>query len=249
MIRVVSFNIYCGGKDENIIANRAPRLKEVLAKYEPDLVGFQEATEEWMLFLEEYYGEEYELFNHWRKESNHESTPMMWRKERFECLEKGYFWFSDTPDVESGETWDTWGCNRICMWAKLRDKQSGETIYFINTHYGFGDENQIKSGELLLKHMEDFKTERVVLTGDFNMRPDTVGYQKLTGKLMDANTENNPRNTFHGFGPYEGRCRIDYCFVSPKTMIPCNYKVMDDLAGGKCPSDHFGVYTELEVRI
>ena len=52
MIKVVSFNILCGGKDENIIPERAPRLKEVLAKYAADLVGFQEATPKWLPFLE-----------------------------------------------------------------------------------------------------------------------------------------------------------------------------------------------------
>lgn len=248
MIKVISFNILCGGKDENVIPERAPRLKEVLAKYDADLVGFQEATPKWLPFLEEYYGEEYEIFNKWRKESNFESTPMMWRKSRFECLDKGYFWFSDIPDVEFGKTWDTWNCNRICMWAKLRDKQSGEVLHFFNTHYGFGDENQLKSGDLLLKHMEAFNAERVILTADFNMSPDRVGYKQLTQKLIDVNTENNPRNTFHGFGPFEGRCRIDFCFVSPKTLIPSNYKVIDDLVDGKYPSDHFGVYTELEVK-
>ena len=248
MIKVVSFNVLCGGTEENAISERAPRLKEVLAKYDPDLVGFQEATEKWLPYFEEYYGADYEIFNYWRKESNHESTPMMWRKDRFECLEKGYFWFSDIPDVEFGKTWDTWNCNRICMWAKLRDKQSGEVIHFFNTHYGFGDENQVKSGELLLKHIEAFKAERVVLTADFNMDPGSVGYKKLTTRLIDVNTENNPRNTFHGFGPFEGRCRIDFCFVTPGTIIPSNYKVIDDLVDGKYPSDHFGVYTELEVK-
>lgn len=248
MIKVVSFNILCGGKEENAIPERAPRLKEVLAKYDADLVGFQEATPVWMPFLEEYYGEEYEIFNHWRKEGNRESTPMMWKKSRFDCLEKGYFWFSDIPDVEYGVTWDTWGCNRICMWAKLRDKQDGKVIHFFNTHYGFGDENQLKSGELILKHIEAMNAERVVLTADFNMYPTSPGYKQITARLKDVNTENLPRNTFHGFGPYEGHYRIDFCFVSPNTMIPSNYKVIDDLVDGKYPSDHFGVYTELEVR-
>ncbi len=248
MIKVVSFNILCSNKREGAtVADRAPRLREVLAKYDADLIGFQEATPLWLPFLEEYYGKEYEIFNKWRKETNMESTPIMWKKDRFDCLEKGYFWFSDLPDVEYGESWDSWNCNRICMWVKLRDKQSGETIHFFNTHYGFGEENQIKSGDLILRHIDAFKADRVLLTADFNMHAEDVGYKQLAQRLIDVNTENNPRNTYHGFGPMEGKSRIDFCFVSPKTMIPSNYKVIDDLADGQYPSDHFGLYTELEV--
>lgn len=248
MIKVVSFNILCGGQDENIIPNRAPRLKEVLAKYDPDLVGFQEATPVWMPYLEEYYGEEYEIFNQPRKESNPESTPMMWRKSRFECLKKGFFWFSDIPDAEYGKTWDTWGCNRICMWAILKDKETGETIHFFNTHYGFGDENQLKSGELIMKHIDGMGADRVILTADFNMYPTSPGYKQITARLKDVNVENDPHNTFHGFRSVEGACRIDFCFVSPDTFVPHNYKVINDLVDGKFPSDHFGVYTELESK-
>jgi hypothetical protein len=37
--------------------------------------------------------------------------------------------------MESGG-WCTWGCYRICLWAKLWDKQEGNEILFFNTHYG-----------------------------------------------------------------------------------------------------------------
>ena len=107
---------------------------------------------------------------------------MLWKKDRFECLDKGYFWYSETPNIEFGKTWDTMGCNRICMWAKLRDKQEGKTFTFFNTHFGFGDTEQVKSSELLLKHIEAMGGPCIV-TADFNMFHYMPGFKKLEEKL------------------------------------------------------------------
>lgn len=249
MIKVVTFNILCGGTGENTIPERAPRLKKVLEPYGADLIGFQEATEVWMPYLEEYYGEDYEIFNHWRKESNHESTPMLWKKDRFECLDKGYFWYSDTPNVEFGENWDLMGCNRICMWAKLRDKQEGKTFTFFNTHYGFGDAEQVKSSELLLKHIEAMGGPCLV-TADFNMFHYMPGFKKLEEKLVNVNkaTVNDNRSTCHGFRENPTSLPIDFCFITPDTITPLTCERIDGRPNGQFPSDHFGVYHELEIH-
>ena len=48
-MKVITFNIRC--KDDqggNSIAERAPRLKTILDKYDADIIGFQEVTEKWM---------------------------------------------------------------------------------------------------------------------------------------------------------------------------------------------------------
>ena len=248
MIKVITFNILCGGSGENSIDNRAPRVKELLSRYDADLIGFQEATPRWLEHLERDYGDAYEIFNHWRSETNHESTPMMWRKSRFTCLEKGYFWLSDTPDLESGG-WDTMGCNRICMWAKLQDKQEGGSLVFLNTHYGFGEENQLKSGRLILDHIKAFGLP-VILTADFNMFPDSRAYKLLMEELGESNaaTVQDPRNTFHGFQSAESSTLIDFCFYSKDTIAAVTRKRMDELVDGQYPSDHYGVYSELEVH-
>ena len=50
-------------------------------------------------------------------------NPIAFRKDRFALHGYDHFWLSDTPDIES-RGWDSLGCNRICLWAKLRDKQT-----------------------------------------------------------------------------------------------------------------------------
>ncbi len=250
MIKVVTFNLRCANDPNgNSIDERAPRLKKVLAKYDADLVGFQEVTPRWMDHLTATYGEEYEIINQWRKYNNLESTPMMWRKARFECLDHGHFWLSDTPDIES-RGWDSIGCYRICMWAKLRDKQTGEVFTFFNTHYGFGDDCQVKSGNLILAHMKAMGGPCFV-TADFNMYPGSAGYKTLTAELNDCNavTGNYQGCTYHGYHP-EGRTHgpIDFCFAT-KDLISVNTSTLiDDKVDGMFPSDHYGFYYELELH-
>ncbi len=251
MIKLICFNIKSGGKDNHAISVRAPLLKTVLEKYDGDLIGLQEAVPEWMECIERDYGDAYGIFNHYRSKTRPESTPILWKKDRFECLDKGYFWFSDTPDIES-YGWDERPHNRICLWVKLRDKKEGTSILFFNTHYGFGAENQVKSSKLVLDHIKAMKADTVLLTADFNMYPDTPGYLKLTEELIDCNaaTVKDLRNTFHGYVPEKTKDRkpIDFCFVTPETVTPTAYARMDDLVNGEYPSDHYGIYVELELH-
>ncbi len=247
-MKVVSFNIRCcNDGDGHRIEERAPRVKKVLEKYEPDLVGFQEAVPMWMEYIEADYGKDYEIFNKWRAEDNHESTPMMWKKDKFECLRKGYFWLSDTPETES-KGWDElYDCYRICLWAVLKEKQTGKIITFVNTHYGFGDNGQEKSGKLIIERIEQLG-HPAVLTGDFNLTMDSLGYKILVNRLSDVNMETvkDESNTFHGYKLSEGK-HIDYCFITPETVKPVTSILMNETFEGKFPSDHYGICSEIEL--
>lgn len=250
MLKVVSFNLRCANDPNgNSIDERAPRLKTVLEKYDADLYGFQEVTPCWLEHLTADYGADYEIFNQYRAEHSLESTPILWRRSRFSCLDRGYFWLSDTPDIES-KGWDSWGCYRICMWVKLFDRQEGNTFLFFNTHYGFSDPCQVASGNLILERMRAMDADATILTGDFNMRQDAPGYQVLAEKLTDVNmaTAKDLRTTFHGYKPEEQDSLIDFCFVTPETVKCIAGKRMDDTVNGMFPSDHFGVYSEIQIR-
>ena len=63
-----------------------------------------------------------------------EHSAIFYKTSRFDLLDKGNFWFSETPDVP-GKGWDATCCNRICSWGKFRDKESGKVFYFFNSHY------------------------------------------------------------------------------------------------------------------
>ena len=152
-LNVISFNILCvdhpvGGT----VPERACRVRKVIGPLAPDLIGFQEATPQWLELLERDYGSDYGIYNVYRSAASPESTPIAWKKDKFLCLDKGSLWYSDTPEVES-PGWDAlYKCPRILTWAKLRELASGREFCFVNTHFGFGDDCQTKSVGIL----EDF---------------------------------------------------------------------------------------------
>ena len=248
-LKVVSFNIRCANDPEgHSIEERAPRLKAVLDTVKADIIGFQECQLDWEKIIEKDYLEEYEMYLVHRKDP--ESCPILWRKDRFDCIEKGHFWLSDTPDVMSGGYDDLYHCYRICLWAILKDKNTGEEFLYMNTHFGFGDDAQTKSANLIAERAKRIGNFATVLTGDFNLTPSYATYPVLTSHFTDVNavTAKDDRPTYHGyyFKEITSDYHIDFCFVNDK-VIPVSHTMLDQTFDGKYPSDHYGILCELKI--
>ena len=257
-LRVISFNIRCrDDANGHSVRERAPRLYDATSAFMPDVMGFQEYTPFWEEAIDRYFGAEYELYYRYRTKTGWiETAPILWRRDRFDCKKRGIFWLSDTPEVES-RGWDRLDHNRICTYAILCDRKSGEEFFFMNTHLGFGDECQCKSVRLICEYGRTLSTLPTVLTGDFNMTHDAPAYREITARMRDVNaaTVNDMRPTYHGYAPDEhselhgkdhAKLLIDYCFVG-EGVRPLDYKRIDTLFDGKYPSDHFGVFALLSI--
>ena len=62
-----------------------------------------------------------------------ELAPIIYQKKRFELLEEGTIWLSETPQIPS-KGWDA-ALNRIVTWGKFKDKYTTKVFYFFNTHF------------------------------------------------------------------------------------------------------------------
>ena len=249
-IKAISFNIRCANdENNNSILERAPRLACVITPYDADVIGLQEYTPEWEAPIFAHFSQSYEIFNQYRTDTGWiESAPILWKKEKFDCLKRGYFWLSDTPEIMSGG-WDDLGHNRICLYALLQEKESGKTFVFMNTHLGFGEENQVKSVHLIQRYMESFSSFPTLLTGDFNMTPTSRAYAEMLKKATDVNAQtiHDRRSTFHAYQLEKDlNEHIDFCFVN-EHVRPLDFKIIDELVDGKFPSDHYGIYADLEL--
>ena len=248
-IKAISFNIRCVDDiNGNSIAERAPRLSSVMSAYDADVIGFQEFTPVWAEYIDKYFGKDYVIFNRYRVDTGWlESTPILYKKDKFNLIKSGYFWLSDTPEVMSGG-WDELNFNRICLYVILQEKASEKAFTFFNTHFGFGDENQVKSIRLIGQYSKELANYPAFVVGDFNMTPNTKGYEEAIKIFKDANplAIEDREPTFHGYNQKEiVKTHIDYCFVN-QMIKPINFKIIDELVEGQFISDHYGIFAELE---
>lgn len=246
-LKLVSFNIrYGDDPDGNSIRERAPRLAKITREYDPDIIAFQEYTVPWEKEIARLYPE-YEIFNKYRSVHELESAPILWKRDKFECLDKGYFWLSDTPEVESRGWDELYNCWRMCEYVILRHKESGKVFTHMNTHFGFGDKGQVASSKLICEYLEKISQNPTFVTGDFNMYPTSLGYGEMVKHLTDVNavTINDRRTTYHGYGKVDN-AHIDYCFINDK-IKPISLKIIDETIDGMYPTDHYGLFVRLEI--
>ena len=247
-LKLISFNIRCcDDKDGNSIKERAPRLAEITSKYDADIIAFQEYTVPWEKEIEDLYPE-YDMFMKYRSAQEKESAPILWKKGKFELLDKGYFWLSDTPEVESRGWDELYNCWRMCQYVILKHIESGKVFTHMNTHYGFGDKGQVASSKLIYEYSKKISDNPTFVTGDFNMRPTSLGYEEMVKHLTDVNavTVNDRRTTYHGYGKVDDE-HIDYCFINDK-IEPISLKIIDETVNGKYPTDHYGLFVELKIK-
>lgn len=134
-------------------------------------------------------------------------------------MDSGTFWLSQTPEIPS-IGWDA-VCNRVCTWAVLENKSTGEQYAHINTHLDHrGAEARENSINMILEKAASFDVP-VVCTGDFNLKQNSDLYTSLTaGVLQDtkfAAADTMDHATFHGFSETVDPARvIDFIFTDSR---------------------------------
>ena len=151
-----------------------------------------------------------------------EYSPVFYRRDRFELLDSGTFWLSETPD-EVSYGWDA-ECRRVCSWGYFKDKLTKKKFWFFNTHMDhIGKMARVEGAKLVISKIEQMcgKGAKVILTGDFNVAQDSPAYNTFaqSGVLADAynlaKVKYAPGGTFNSFkvANHSDR-RIDHIFVA-----------------------------------
>ncbi|HSG71985.1 MAG TPA: endonuclease/exonuclease/phosphatase family protein, partial [Planctomycetaceae bacterium] len=169
------------GDGENAWTHRKDWVAEIVQREKADIVGLQEVLKHQLDDLTQRLPE-LAAYGVGRDDgkTKGEYSPILYRKDRFEVLDKSTFWLSKTPDQPGSRDWDA-AITRIASWLKLKDRRSGQVFYAINTHFDHrGSEARANSAALLVRMLrEKFNDHPVLLTGDFNTKPDSVPYKTL----------------------------------------------------------------------
>jgi endonuclease/exonuclease/phosphatase family metal-dependent hydrolase len=263
-LRVMSYNIRYGTAPdgENHWERRKEFLVATIRAFSPDLLG----TQETLSFQRDYLAEhmpEYEVLGVGREDGKErgEMMAVFWRKDRFEVIDSGHFWLSETPEIPGSKSWDS-SLPRMVTWVKLRDRlaESKPPIVWFNTHFDHrGAVARRESARLIRRKLEELgKGCSLIIAGDFNAGESSEPYRILFGisedgrasALVDTFRVAVPvsgleEGTFSGFnvrnvtGP-----RIDWIGCSRDWEV-LKAGIDRTARDGKTPSDHFAVYAVL----
>ncbi len=263
-IKVMSFNIRYGKANdgENSWPNRDYLVLETIQHFDPDLLGTQEVLKFQADFLREKLPG-YAFHGVGREDGNAkgEYVPVMYKKDRFELIDSGHFWLSETPDVPGSMSWDT-SLTRMASWVILRDRKGdGRPFVFANTHFDHrGRQARLESAKLIRQRAEGVEADApVIIVGDFNTGDDEAPYDVLVNaegfsgpKFQDSyrnifpvRTEREGTTT-RWTGRREGR-RIDWIIHSDK-FVTLNAAINYTNEDGRYPSDHYPVQAILRRR-
>ena len=256
-LNVASFNIRMDTPNdgENAWPHRKELAKALVRFHDFDIFGVQEAFRHQLNDLCELT--QYACIGEGRDGNDEgEHSAILYKKERFDLLEHGDFWFSETPD-RVGLGWDATCCNRICSWGKFRDRKSGKEFYFFNSHFDHqGIVARRESAKLLLAKVKEIAGGTPAFaTGDYNATPESEPIQILQGDGLLKNAYDVTRQppygtpgTYHGYHmDREALNRIDHIFVTDKVKV-LKYGTLNEIPNGKFPSDHFPIMIVAEIQ-
>lgn len=261
-LRVVSFNVLCSLCDPSYDkwAVRLEYFRDLFARHDPDLIGLQELiwqteVDQIVALLPHAYAAVY-----WPgtdKLKAYADATVLYRTDRFELLEHGFFWLSPTPDVPASTGFAPSQLVRLVTWTRLKRLADGRELTFATTHFDNNQPSQPLSAPLLLERAEPWAAAGpAIVVGDFNSKPDSPAYLTLaTGvdgqgfrfenaydlaaeRVLDANLEPAP--------PWAPEHRIDHVFLAGAAWTCPRWTVDLHKYGAKVlyPSDHRAIVAE-----
>jgi endonuclease/exonuclease/phosphatase family metal-dependent hydrolase len=257
-MNIISFNIrYNTPNDgENAWPHRIEMVSGLLRFHEADIFGLQEALIGQIEDIKKQLPG-YEWFGVGRDDGKKggEFSPVFYNPEKYILLKQGTFWLSETPE-KPGKGWDA-ALNRIVTWGKFQSKVTGKQFLFFNTHFDhIGVEARKNSASLIYRKIREMVQDKnlpVILTGDFNLTPDTEPIHLLKKYLNDSREVSQeppygPVGTYQGFkidAPLKNR--IDYIFVYGGVEV-LKYAVLTDCKDHRFPSDHLPVFAKVVLK-
>lgn len=256
VLNVITYNIRFDNPDDGINSwpNRKYKVAALIKFHDAEIVCLQEVLHNQLDDLEK-------MLPNFRwvgvgrddGERQGEYSPILFDNKKFEPLDSGWFWLSETPETPS-LGWDA-ACIRICTWIKLKCLANAKEFYVLNTHFDHvGEAARQNSAKLIVTKIDELAAKLpVILTGDFNAEPTNEAIKIISKKFTDsylASTEPpyGPVGTWNAFdynSPLDQR--IDYIFVNKQFNV-LKYASITDSENQRFPSDHLPVFVSLELK-
>ncbi|OAN73586.1 endonuclease [Jannaschia sp. EhC01] len=175
------------------------------------------------------------------------TQPILYRSDRLELLDQGWFFFSDTPDQIYSRTFNG-SFPAFASWAVFRDRETDVTFRVVNIHTDYASRtNRLRSVELVAERITPWveASETLFVTGDLNAR---LG-DRTVSILEDAGVTFTPVTgaTYHFNRGLNLFGAIDHIgFIGPVNLIG-DPVVIRRPFDGEWPTDHYPVVAEFDL--
>ncbi len=237
-------------------SKRAPLFAQQINDHLPDVLGVQEINSDWVKKMEEYLPQ-YDYYGVKRggdaNEKQSEMNGIFYLKEKFELVDCGTFWISETPEVES--KYEDAGCYRICSYVILKNKATGKAFAHFNSHFDNTSEAaQELGGNLVGDKSKEITMEYgeipIVITGDFNQYSDAPGcliLEEKGYKNVNKTVENGDNMvTYNGWTNETVGRPIDFIFINDGFLVN-SYEVVTETGAKTNVSDHYMIEANLKL--
>lgn len=254
-LTVMSFNIRYGTANdgENSWPNRDHLVMRVFEDRQASIVGVQEALAFQLNEITDTHPH-YGVIGIGRDDgkTRGEYAAILYNTRAFAVDASGTFWLSDTPEVVASKSWGN-SITRICTWARLIDRESGDAVYVFNAHYDHrSQESREKSSRLILDRIAGrAHDDPVVFMGDFNAGESNPAIASLidsglTHTYREIHPDETAVGTFNAFrGDSDGEM-IDHVLVSTGVEV-LDADIDRTNENGRYPSDHDPVWATIEL--
>jgi endonuclease/exonuclease/phosphatase family metal-dependent hydrolase len=266
--RIMSLNIngdYSGG--DNSWEKRTSLNLAIIKRYKPDIIGLQEAAKINLETLRENLSEySIVLGNCYGDTPPQEYSSILYQTSRYDLLETGEFWFSETPDIESTD----WGVEYPmgATWVKLKCKKTDKKLFHLNTHFEdgpWGEQSRVNANKLIISRIAQISSNQpVVVTGDFNCNPWSIPYQMFHDNgykdsyRVAGNSDSVESSTLH---VYEGNdyfaldygsetfWRVDWILTldGDQKVQTISSTIVRDAIPPTYPVDHYPIISEIKI--
>ncbi len=252
-LRIMSFNIRCLGVGSDTWQDRIGIVSETFLTSEADSIGIQEGTPEWMATLKETVGDKYAFIGQGRDGLDEgEYSAIFYLKDKYNVIDSGTFWLSETPE-EMSYGWSA-SCRRICTWAILENKSTGEQYVHMNSHFDhISNAARKNSAKLIVERAKAFGDLPIVFTADMNANEGTEAYNTMvnSGIFNDSKfqaPDTMDYLTYHDTKPknHQGNV-LDYVMANNR-LSATQYRVVTEGVDGRYVSDHFPVYADFKIN-